>query len=76
MYGVGSVLPARRPAPPEFPGPGLSAAPGCARDGSRMISGVVSSPTKSEVEGLFLALPLSRAAEFCGVIFQSGKQER
>lgn len=31
------------------------------------------SPTKWEMKALFLALPLSRAAEFCGVVFLSGE---
>lgn len=38
-----------------------------------VIQRVVLSPRKWEMQALFLALPLSVAAEFCGVIFLSGK---
>lgn len=38
-----------------------------------VIQRVVLSPRKWEMQALFLALPLSIAAEFCGVIFLSGK---
>lgn len=38
-----------------------------------MVQRVVFSPRKWEMKALFLALPLSIAAEFCGVVFLSGK---
>lgn len=43
------------------------------RQAGRVIHRVVFSPRRWEMKALFLALPLSTAAEFCRVVFLSGK---
>lgn len=62
------------PAPPRAPleqGFLLLLAP--QRQAACVIQRVIFSPRRWEMKALFLALPLSIAAEFCGVVFLSGK---